>query len=330
MMKNKNNSVNLTRFSQTKMHTKIACCVLATFLCSSNRLQASFSKDSEGESYKFPGIVMKTGFAVTPSSQKELEDNHRRSVMRAVAEAAQERAQTAKLIFAFKHNFLIPTWLREELPDEVSSQLMSFNMYDIQLSVAKPLDEMRNTITALLYFNGLETDPLVASMSPASRLVRLVNEAGFEQEASSFEKAKTFALLAMRLDAYNTLGLTHGDSNTMMGALYNKAAQEVSSVASELPAVVLADLYTSAGQLKRWAAHRTDDSRKKTTYIVDSLELFSKARLYTDAAENGEALLDKVKQEQHFALDLFEEILLGKGLIESGVKKFIASRRLEI
>ncbi|HBN23218.1 MAG TPA: hypothetical protein DD412_08285 [Holosporales bacterium] len=200
----------------------------------------------------------------------------------------------------------------------------------MKLSVAKPFQEIRVITTALLYFNGLEADPLVAAMSPVSKLVRLINEAGFEEDASPFEKAKRFSLLAMCLDAYNTLGLTHEESNGMMAALYNKAAQEVYSVASELPGVVLADLYTSAGQLKRWAAHRTTNPRKKMTYVVDSLELFSKARQYTQAADNDAALLAKVKQEQHFALDLFEETLLGRGLVESGVKKFIASRRLEI
>jgi len=329
-MNNKNNAINLTRSSQAKPHTKIACFVLAGLLISSTQIQASFSKDPGDEPYKFPGISMKTGFAITPSSQKELEDNHRRSVMRVVAEAAQERAQTAKLIFAFKHNFLIPTWLREDLPDEVSSKLLTFNMFGVQLNVATPLSEVQNTTTALLHFNGLNVDPFVASLNPASKLVRLVNEAGFEQDVSPFEKAKTLSLLAMRLDDYGTLGLTQEESNAMMGALYNRAAQEVFSSASDLPGAVLGDLYTSAGQLKRWAAHRTSDPKKKTTYVVDSLEFFSKARQYTQAAENGVELLAKIKQEQHFALDLFQGILLRKGLVESGVKKFIASRRSEV
>ena len=127
-MKNNKNAINPTKFSQTKISTKIACCALAGFLFSSYQLQASFSKGSEDEPYKFPGISMKTGFTITASSQKEVEDKHRRSVMKSVAEAAQTRAQTAKLIFAFKHNFLIPTWLREELPEEVSSKLLELNM----------------------------------------------------------------------------------------------------------------------------------------------------------------------------------------------------------
>lgn len=329
-MKNNKNAANPIRFSQAKVCTKVACYALAGLFFSSTQIQASFQKEPGDEPYKFPGISMKTGFAITPSSQKDLQDQHRRSMMKAVADAAQERAQTAKLVFAFKHNFLIPTWLREELPDEVSSKLLDFNMFNIQLSVAKPFQEVQVITAALLHFNGMSVDPLVAAMSQASRLVRLVNEAGFEKDASPFDKAKKFSLLAMRLDAYNTLGLTQTESNGMMAALYNKAAQEVSSVASELPGVVLGDLYTSAGQLKRWAAHRTLDPKKKITYVVDSLELFSKARQYTQAAENSVELLAKVKQEQHLALDFFEAALLERGLVERGVKNFIASRRLEI
>lgn len=174
-MKNNNNAANPIRFSQAKVCTKIACYALAGLFFSSTQIQASFQKEPGDEPYKFPGISMKTGFAITPSSQKELQDQHRRSMMKAVADAAQERAQTAKLVFAFKHNFLIPTWLREELPDEVSSKLLELNMFDVQLSVAKTFQEVQVITTALLHFNGLNPDPLVAAMSQASRLVRLVN-----------------------------------------------------------------------------------------------------------------------------------------------------------
>ena len=296
----------------------------------SNPLQGSSLKDSGDEPYKFPGISMKTGFAITASARKDLEDKHRRYIMKAVAEAAQERAEAVQFVFAFKHNFLIPGWLREELPEEVSSKLLSLDMHGIQLNVKAPLQQTRVLTSALLHLNNLETSPFVASMSHASRLIRLVNEAGFDKDASPFGKAKKFALLAMRLDNYGNLGLTQVESDHMMGALYGKASQEILSVADQLPHMALGDLYTSAAQLKRWAAHRILNPQQKMSYVVDSLELFKKARQHVVSAENRAELLAKIKQEQHFALDFFEDLLLKEGLREEGVKSFIEARRSEI
>lgn len=329
-MKNNHNAANPIRFSQIKTSMKTAFFAVGALLSFSCQLQGSSQKGSDDEPYKFPGISMKTGFAITPSSQKELQDQYRRSLLKGLASAARARAQTAKHIFAFKHNFLIPQWLREYLPPEVSSKLLELNMFNVTLNISKPFQEMQVTTAVLLHCNGLNADPVFAAMSPNSRLVRLVNEAGFEQDAAPFEKAKTLALLAMRLDTYNTFGLTHEESDGMMAALYNKAAQETLSIAPELPGVVLADLYTSAGQLKRWSSYHTADSKEKTTHVVDSLELFSRARQYIQVAENSVALLAKIKNEQHLALDSFEEILLSRGLAERGVKRFIASSRLQI
>lgn len=325
-MKNKNNATMPTK----NLHTKLCYAALSTMSLASTPLQGSFLKDSDPEPRKLTGIVMRSGFSTSASAQKELQDQHRRTVMKAVADLAQERAQAAQFIFSFKHNFLMPQWLREALPTEVSSRLLNLNMYGVTFSVLTPLEETKRLASTILFHNNLPTDLFMVATRSESKLLRLVNEAEFQKDVSPFERARHFSLLAMRLDDYSALGIDESEAGQMMSALYHKASQEVLFAASEAPHMFLGDLYTSAGQLSRWAAYRAIDDKKKITYVVDSLSLLKKARQSALSAENSGELLLKIKQEEHWALDFFEDLLLGRQLQGEGVRAFIAARRLEL
>ncbi len=311
--------------------------ILATFSLS-EILEASSFGDSEPPHKKWRGISMRAGIGTVQDQEeirKQQEEQYRRAAHKMLAEAAQDKAAVAQHVFAFKHNFLIPSWLRDALPDEVSSQLLNLNMHDVQLRIEGELSDKTRVTSALLRVNGLGEDLLAATMRPESRFIRLINESGFKQESNPLSIAKSLFALAMRLDEHIFLGITRTQAENMMGALYYAASEKVISTFDNMSdetidalfaPEVLVDSYTSAGQLRRWAAHRINDPQKKFAYTVDSLKLFEKARGYASQTD----FFEKIKQDQHFAYDLLEELLLKTSASEDSVKRFIASRHATI
>ena len=319
------------------LRRSLVVAAMASFIASPYLKASSHKEGISDEDLAHIRLRAGVGSTITQQELREQQqEQYRRDMHRVVAEAAQDRAAVAQHVFAFKHNFLIPSWLREQLPQEVSSQLLSFDMRGIKLTHEGTLEGKQALTSALLRVNGLEEDLEAATEQPASHFVRLINETGFQKDDSPLKLAKNFGALAMRLDRHEALGLEAEAAQNMMGALYHAASQEIKLFVDAISAVeresvyapdVFMDLFASAGQLSRWAAHRTTDPQKKMTYVVDALKSFERARDSKGASGVSEHFFAKVQEEVTLSYDLFEVLMLEAGLPAGPVKTFINGRR---
>ena len=240
--------------------------------------------------------------------QRQQEEVYWRNAHRAVAQAAQDKAAVAQQIFAFQHNFLVPEWLKAILPEEVSSYILNINLEAGDLTLKGTLEETQRLITTILQANDLSDDLTVAIQTSASRFIRLINEIGFNDKESPVVLAKHFVALAMNLNTGHALGMREESIQKMRGALYFSASEQVTSILKHMPeekisSEILADLYTSAGQLKRWAAHHIQDQQTQIVYATEAVELLDTALIHSQKTKASKKFMAKIKEEQKLAKD---------------------------
>lgn len=283
---------------------------------------APFRQNDE-EPVRFPGVSMRSGLGNVSDDADQQQRCAHLALLKTAAEEAQTKRAVGQYVTAFMHHFVVPAFLREALPEDVSTHLLQVDMGSVKMNLSRSLEDIQRLSALVLVANGLGFDPLEASYRPDSQLVALVNESFLEAQGDPKGFAQGLVSLAFHLESGARFALTHADVNQMKGALYNRAAEEVVKL---IPVVeggaMREDLYLSAGQLKLWAAYCQENAHQKLSKSVDALSLFAQA-----ASEGSGRLMAKRQSEQEKAYDLMGESLMALGANSKGVARFIEARR---
>ena len=260
-------------------------------------------------------------------AQKELEKRNRIALKRAIANEAVKHAETAKLVFAFKHNYLVPDSVQEMLPSDFRSKIPHVDLRGQELTLARTALETRHLLRALSHINHYGFDLEKATEHPDLKLVRMINESGLNPELSPTAQAKVFFRLALKLTDYEDYGMSREEANHLKAELMQHAAKTVSSTMNDYTVMFSEDsrndAVLSTSQLLYWASLREPDMGKRLTLTVDALE--SLKNFHVNRSEEKWIIIynDLVNN----ALAHYKDLLMAMkpGLNEKAVNRFVYS-----
>lgn len=298
---------------------------LSVVVGNSAHTSAPFRDDLQKGPTKFQGLSLRSGIDLAGASHSLVADEAllRRQLLKAAAVEAQEKRAVAQFAFAFAHHFLVPDWLRTALPEVFSRRLIGAGHRIPHFDLRHSLAEIQQRGGRYLEDVGLSSDPQVAALTPASRLVQQVNEIGFDEGGNPDAFAKNCLRLALNLEVGEKFDFSMADVKVMQSALYNQAAERVASLGELLSDQdAREDLYLSVGQLKLWAALAARDPQLKLTLAVDALEALS-------AVDKGalESASPKTLETRSHSYGVMQEALLALGAKPAGVHQYMGWRQ---